>query len=162
MTTSKRVVFPRFIATLAALILSAPAFAQFDDYEAGESCVFPIRVEFAPGPGLHIREFVDAAGRSFLIFTGNSPNLVVSNMESGESITFQPKGQRLEIIFNPDGSDRVIASGHTLVVWTVEIGEPLIGTFHYVGQLIIDTDSDGNSTIVKSTGRVLDVCSALS
>ena len=93
MRTVKR--FAAVAAVVAAFGLAPPAFAAFDDYPAGESCAFPLRVEFSDGPGLKIHELVDRNGNDVLVFTGSSPLLVVSNLDSGESITFESKGQRL-------------------------------------------------------------------
>jgi hypothetical protein len=147
------------LAAAAALGVSTGAAA--DDFPAGMACDFTLRVEQTPGHALNFKEFFDRDGNLVkVLITGNSPQLVVTNLDTGASTTFAPKGQMMKITPNGDGTTTWVVTGHTLIVYFPgdEIGPAAI---HYIGRVTFQADAANTFTQIRASGRQLDVCELL-
>jgi hypothetical protein len=157
--TKKRVsrLIPIIVAASVAFV--EPAYA--DDFPAGQACPFGIDITVSDGHALNAREFVDEDGNPVrLLITGNSPGLLITNTSSGESYSLKSRGQRQDLALHADGSMVITATGHTLAVYFPTDG-PGPAVIAYIGQLVIDVDADGVWTIVRQSGKQVDVCALL-
>jgi hypothetical protein len=157
--SNKRPLHTSFAVALVAGALATPCFA--DDFPPGVACDFTLRVEQTPGHALNFREFFDRDGNLVkVLLTGNSPELIVTNVESGASITFKRKGQMMRITPNGDGTVTWMVTGHTLTVY-YPTDEGGAGAIHYIGRLTFQADATNTFTDIKASGRQLDVCELL-
>ena len=148
---------PIVVAASAGFVV--PAYA--DSFPAGQACPFAIDITVSDGHAFNAKDFIDEDGNLVrLLLTGNSPTLVITNTTTGESYSLKSRGQRQDLAINADGSMVITATGHTLTVYFPTDG-PGPAVIAYIGQLVIDVDPDGVWTLVRNTGKEVDVCALL-
>ena len=126
-----------------------------DDLVITDQCAFPVRAHFE---GYEIdTTFTDRSGndRKLLgVFPGNT--LTMTNVSTGKSITLGATGS-FQLRVNPDGSGSGKVTGHG--AWpegNPVTGEP--GIWYQSGQVFTTFDTDGNTTSLGSTGKLVNLC----
>ena len=121
-------------------------------------CTFPVRGHIE---GREIdTTFTDKAGNPVKllgVFPGNT--LTLTNLETGKSITLGATGS-FQLRGKPDGSGSGKVTGHG--AWpdgNPVTGEP--GIWYQSGRVSATFDAEGNTTSIKSTGKLVDLCARL-
>jgi hypothetical protein len=166
MQRSVRVWATCWLATSAlsgAMHASAQGIPDFTiDLPAGVACSgFDVRIE-ARGDLPAVRELPAKNGAVRLISAGRGWALTVINLNSGASVNLRPNGSVSQVRLLPDGSQQWSAQGHNLVIWFPSDIPAGPWTRLYVGQLNYTVAADGIFTLGKTSGKVVDICAALS
>jgi hypothetical protein len=104
--------------------------------------------------------FTDKAGnpvKQIGVFPGNT--LTLTNLATGKALVLGATGS-FQIRANPDGSASGMVTGHG--AWpdgNPVTGEP--GIWYQSGRVSATFDADGNTTSIKSTGTLVDLCPEL-
>ena len=104
--------------------------------------------------------FTDKAGNPVKllgVFPGNT--LTLTNLDAGESITLGATGS-FQLRVQPDGSGSAMVTG--LGAWPEGnpiTGEP--GIWYQSGRVSATFDAEGNTTSIKSTGKLVNLCTQL-
>jgi hypothetical protein len=104
--------------------------------------------------------FADRAGNPVKllgVFPGNT--LTLTNLESGTSITLGATGS-FQLRVEPDGSGSGMVTGHG--AWpdgNPVTGEP--GIWYQKGRVSATFDAEGNTTSIRSTGTLVNLCPRL-
>jgi len=159
--TERLSVLPRLaVALVAALGFASSSVAQM--YDAGVACAFPVQFDLGEGHSLNVREFVDRNGNPIrFMVTGALPTLTVTNLENNQSLTLKSKGQQQTFRANADGSTTYSISGNTVLTWFPTDDPPGPNTIAYVGHIVVNIDQNFVWTLVKSSGKELDLCALL-
>ncbi len=153
--------------TLSGLV--APVSAQVViDLPADVACPgFPLRVELYTTEGhLMGRVFIDKNGNPVRILqAGQNFPVKFTNLTTGSTYSVKAEGTVLSVTLNPDGSETVVMTGHTLISWTVSDppdAAPAPATIRYVGRLVMKVSNGNVLTVPAFTGKKTDICAALS
>lgn len=119
------------------------------EFAAGVFCSFPVAIDFPVAHYVAKTFPPDAKGDVVEIQTGHVTSRI-TNLSTGKSITYNISGPT-RYTFHADGSVTIELMGPT----------GLLGANNY-GRIVIEVSSEGESTFVKQTGHVEDVCAALS
>jgi hypothetical protein len=159
MNKTKNAIVRQIAVATLAIGVATPCLA--DDFPAGQACPFGINIEVSDGRHTNFREFLDKDGNfvKFLI-TGNSPGLVVTNTTSGESYALKSRGQQQRFTPNADGSETYRGTGHTLIIY-FDTDVPGPAAIAYIGQVVVQIDAGNVFTLLKSSGKEIDVCALL-
>jgi hypothetical protein len=113
------------------------------------------------GPPLR-REFTDRNGNTVRLFAGKSGAVIYTNLETGESVSFQSRGTRLrETTDATTGTVLLEYSGHVgLVLFPTDVPAGP-STTQISGSLVLTTDSSGVTTVQKVQGQQIDICARL-
>jgi hypothetical protein len=65
-------------------------------------------------------------------------------------------------VVNADGSTTTVLTGHNLVILFPSDDPPGPSTTLHTGRVVFKVDTAGTFTILKTTGRALDICATLS
>ena len=104
--------------------------------------------------------FSDKAGNPVKllgVFPGNT--LTLTNLDTGKSITLGATGS-VQLRVEPDGSGSGMVTGHG--AWpdgNPITGEP--GIWYQSGRVSATFDAEGNTTSIKSTGKLVNLCTQL-
>ena len=104
--------------------------------------------------------FTDKAGNPVKllgVFPGNT--LTLTNVDTGKSITLGATGS-FQLRVKPDGSGSAMVTG--LGAWpdgNPITGEP--GIWYQNGRVSATFDAEGNTTSIKSAGKLVDLCARL-
>jgi hypothetical protein len=152
------------VLALAALIVAAQlASAQEHDVvlPAGVGCDFALALDNIEGPPLR-REFTDRNGNTVRLFAGKSGAVIYTNLETGESVSFQSRGTRLrETTDATTGTVLLEYSGHVgLVLFPTDVPAGP-STTQISGSLVATVDSSGVFTVQKVQGQQIDICATL-
>ena len=121
-------------------------------------CTFPV-LGHIEGSEINTT-FTDRAGnpvRLLGVFPGNT--LTLTNLDTGKSITLGATGS-FQLRAEPDGSGSGMVTGHG--AWpdgNPVTGEP--GIWYQSGRVSATFDSEGNTTSIESTGRLVNLCAEL-
>lgn len=121
------------------------------------------------GGKLHTKEFFDAngnivrsltAGKGVLLtYTNFGPD--ANHPVAGKSITFRTDGSVTSTVYNKDGTQTVTATGHNgLVMFPTDVPAGPTAT-QYTGKIVYTIGTDGVFTLVRTSGKSVDVCAAL-
>jgi hypothetical protein len=134
-------------------IITAP-----DDRIITDQCTFPV-LGHIEGSEIDTT-FTDKAGNPIKllgVFPGNT--LTLTNLDTNKSITLGATGS-FQLRVKPDGSGSAMVTG--LGAWpdgNPITGEP--GIWYQSGRVSATFDAEGNTTSIKSTGKVVNICNQL-
>jgi hypothetical protein len=152
------------VLALAAMIVAAQlASAQEHDIElpAGVGCDFALGLDNIEPPPL-TREFTDRNGNKVRVFAGKSGAVIYTNLETGESVSFQSRGTRLRVTTDATtGTQLFEYSGHVgLVLFPTDVPAGP-STTQISGRLVFTMESSGVTTVQKVQGQQIDICARL-
>src|SRR5215216_3353535 len=129
-----------------------------EDRLINDQCSFPV-LGHIEGSEIDTT-FTDRAGnpiRLLGVFPGNT--LTLTNLDSGKSITVGATGS-FHLRVEPDGSGSAMLTGQG--AWPD--GNPLTGEpgiWYQSGRVSATFDAEGNTTSIKSTGKLVNLCTQL-
>ena len=129
-----------------------------DDKVITGQCTFPV-LGHIEGNEIDTT-FTDKAGNPVKlvgVFPGNT--LTLTNLDTGKSITLGATGS-FQLRAQPDGSGSAMVTG--LGAWpdgNPITGEP--GIWYQSGRVSATFDAEGNTTSIKSTGKLVNLCTQL-
>jgi hypothetical protein len=153
-------------AALVALVVAPTATANKpmreiipapDERLITDQCAFPV-LGHIEGSEIDTT-FTDKAGNPVKligVFPGNT--LTLTNLDTGKSITVGATGS-FQLRANPDGSGSGMVTGQGVWLSNPVTGEP--GIWFQNGRVTATLDAEGNTTSVKSTGKLVDLCPQL-
>lgn len=152
--------------TSVALLLAVagPASADEPAWEftlpAGLACAgFDLQVT-GYGPGPQVDRLFDGSGGTVLNLKAGTGNaLTFTNLSSGASISTDANGAVNWTAYYPDGSQRMMLTGHNVVILFPADGGP--STTLHVGRVTIDAAADGVWTVRTIAGTKFDICAAI-
>jgi hypothetical protein len=125
-----------------------------DDRVIDDQCTFLVLGHIA---GSEINTtFTDRAGNPVKLlsqFPGNT--LTLTNLDTGRSITRGATGS-FQLRAERDGSATGMVTGHGVWLGHPVTGEP--GLWFQTGRVSATLDADGNTTSIKATGTLIDLC----
>ncbi len=155
------------LATLAATALAglaAPARAQTHDLElpAGLACPdFGLGVDI-DGDAPVAREFHDRDGNLVkTIAAGRGQQLTFTNLTTGHTVSLAANGAVNITRPGPGDLSTVTAMGHNVIILFPTDVPPGPSTTLYVGRVVYTVDQNQTFTLLKTTGRKVDLCAAL-
>jgi hypothetical protein len=125
-----------------------------DDRLIDDQCTFPV-LGHIEGSEINTT-FTDKAGnpvKLLAVFPGNT--LTVTNLDTDKSIT-RPATGSFQLRAEPDVSATAMVTGHGVWLGHPVTGEP--GLWYQTGRVSATIDADGNTTSVKATGTLSDLC----
>jgi hypothetical protein len=131
--------------------------AQEDHLITGQ-CAFPVLFH-VEGPEIQTT-FFDKAGnpiRLLGVFPGQT--ITLTDLDSGKSLTLGATGS-FQLRVEPDGSGSAMVTGQG--AWhdgNPVTGEP--GIWYQTGRVSTSWDAEGNTTSLKSTGSLVNLCARL-
>jgi hypothetical protein len=128
-----------------------------DDMVIAEQCAFPV-LGHIEGSEIDTT-FTDKAGNPVKllgVFPGNT--LTLTNLDTGKSITVGATGS-FQLRVEPNGSASAMVTGQGVWLGNPISGEP--GIWYQSGRVSATFDTDGNTTSIKSTGILVNVCTQL-
>jgi hypothetical protein len=129
-----------------------------DDRVITGQCTFPV-LGHIEGSEI-VTTFTDKAGnpvKLLAVFPGNT--LTLTNLDTGKSITVGATGS-FQLRVEPDGSGSGMVTGQG--AWpdgNPITGEP--GIWYQSGRVSATFDAEGNTTSIKSTGKLVNLCTEL-
>ena len=155
------------MAVLTALAIAPTAIAAKptreiipapDDRQITDQCTFPV-LGHIEGSEIDTT-FTDKAGNPVKlvgVFPGNT--LTLTNLDTGKSITLGATGS-FQLRVEPDGSGSGMVTGQG--AWPD--GNPItgeLGIWYQSGRVSATFDAEGNTTSIKSTGKLVNLCTQL-
>ena len=153
------------LAVVPAAIANKPPWVPYrdiiqthEDHPIPGQCAFPVLFH-VEGPEIQTT-FFDKAGnpiRLLGVFPGET--ITLTNLDTGKSLTVGGAGS-FQLRVEPDGSGSAMATG--LGVWhdgNPVTGEP--GLWYQSGRVSTTWDAEGNTTSLKSTGKLVNLCPRL-
>ncbi|MBL8343514.1 MAG: hypothetical protein JNL30_18740 [Rubrivivax sp.] len=135
------------------------------DLPAGLACPgFDLRLEVRGGLQQN-RLFTDRAGNPVrFIAAGRGSQLTLINLASGSSLTLRPNGAVSNVVFNPDGTQTLSATGHNLIIMFPTDNPAGPTTVQYIGRVLLTVSADGSNmfTFRQVSGTRNDICALLS
>lgn len=158
------------VVTLVLLVGSAlPAFAQEDAcptdlyLPAGNACAdFDLNIVVGCGGHGMSRVFTDKDGNVRSISAGTGTPLLFTNVSTGENFSTISNGSVWRKTFNADGTIDVVATGHSVIILFPTDVPAGPSTTLYVGQVVYRDDGYSNFTLLRTSGKSMDICAALS
>jgi hypothetical protein len=152
--------------TSVALLLAVAGPASADEpvseftLPAGLACAdFDLQVA-AYGPGSQVVRRFDRTGGTVLnLKAGTGKAMTFTNVSSGASISTDANGAVDLTATYPDGSQRMMLTGHNVVILFPADGGP--STTLHVGRVRIDVAPDGVWTVRTIAGTKFDICAAI-
>jgi flagellar hook assembly protein FlgD len=152
-------------AAAAAVILSMTpiaAEAATLDLPAGTACAFDLRIDISVNPNRVTKEFRDENGNLVrTISAGKGNTLVFTNLTTGESITTKANGSVEKATYNANGTRRVVATGHNVIILFPTDTPPGPSTILYTGRVVYDVFSGEEFRLVSTSGAQRDLCAEL-
>lgn len=154
------------LANAPAVASTAPPEGPPDytvEFPAGLACSnFGLRLEGWAGTGQY-RELKDRNGYLRLAFAGTGEAWRLTNMLNGKSIATRNNGASALIqVYQADGSVKVDARGHSLIIWFPSDLPPGPSSTLLSGQLVYSLSPAGQGSLGSMKGNATDVCVALS
>lgn len=147
-------------SAIAAGPVSLPDFVL--DLPAGLACAFPLTVE-SRNSTLVVKEFRDANGDLVrLIQAGRGAELTFINTLTNAQFVADTPGSVTRVTINPDGTQTWVTTGHNVLILFPTDVPPGPSTTLTVGQVVFTVDTNGVFTVKKTTGKITDICAALS
>lgn len=155
------------VATAALLGLAGPAAASDPfvlDLPAGLACAdFGLRIEGFGDAKRVFKEITDKDGNVVrTLSAGTGDTLKYTNLASGTTYQSKSNGAVNHTVVNADGSTTSVLTGHNLVILFPSDVPPGPSTTLHTGRVVMTVDRVGNFTILRATGRTLDICATLS
>lgn len=155
------------VGVLLALLGSGMPAAAADfviDFPPGQACqTFDLRAEITQNPHRVFKEFFDKNGNLVRILTAGKGNqLSFSNLTTGAILSLKANGSVERILLNPDGTQTYTTTGHNVLILFPTDVPAGPSTTLYVGRVVFTVDSSGVFTLKSTSGKSMDICSALS
>jgi hypothetical protein len=132
-------------------------------YPAGVACAFPVSFEVASGGGQRVFTFLDNGGNFERMATiARSSTWVFTNLSTDASYTVALPAGRTEVTVAGDGTVTVLLSGGIIGFNAPTDTPPGPFSLAVVGRLIFVITPDGTGTITQLSGKVIDLCAAVS
>jgi hypothetical protein len=128
-----------------------------DDRVITGECIFPV-LGHIEGSEIDTT-FTDKAGNPVKligVFPGNT--LTLTNLDTGKLITVGATGS-FQLRVEPDGSGSGMVTGEGAWLGNPITGEP--GIWYQSGRVSATFDAEGNTTSIKSTGKLVNLCPQL-
>jgi len=151
-------VVPAAIANKPPWVPHQEIFPTQEDHLITGQCAFPVLFH-VEGPEIQTT-FFDKAGnpvRLLGVFPGQT--ITLTNLDTGKSITLGATGS-FQLRVEPDGSGSAMVTGQG--AWhdgNPVTGEP--GVWYQTGRVSATFDEAGDTTSLKSTGTLVDLCPQL-
>lgn len=152
-------------ALLAALALTVPQAAQAAPNPTYDACPdFKVSLSSTGGTqSTKITQF--DGGNIYTIVNGKGTTITVTNVETGESVTFGTKGSVTKYSVDPETGDitwHLAGANLVLLFDRVDVGGP--STILYTGLITFTSDSKGTLTegFDQVSGTQRDICAELS
>jgi hypothetical protein len=97
-----------------------------------------------------------------LLSAGKGSELSFTNLDTGATLSLTTGGSVTHITLNPDGSQTVTATGHTVLILFPTDVPAGPSTTLYQGRIVYTVDPDEVFTLQEVSGRETDICAALS
>ncbi len=131
-------------------------------YPAGVACPFAVSFDLVAGSG-QIFTFVDHAGDLVrLMNTARPETWVVTNLDTGATYTFTGQGGVTTITPSADGTTTVVVSGGIIGFNAPTDTPPGPFSLSIEGHLIFVIAPDGTGTLTQVSGKITDLCAAVS
>jgi len=149
---------------LAAALAVTPSFAQETlMFPPGVACDFGLTITDLGGGHTVDREFTDKDGNVVRILSaGTGSALTYENMDTGALLSSKSNGAGFHIKINPDGTQTVVLTGHTVLILFPTDVPAGPSTTLYVGRVVYTIDTNDVSTLQETSGISTDICAALS
>jgi hypothetical protein len=132
------------------------------EFPAGVACDFPLRVEVFGGNQV-MKEFRDENGNIVrMLSAGKGSLLVFENLSTGATLSLTTGGSVTQTTFNPDGSQTVTGTGHTVLILFPTDVPAGPSTTLVQGRIVYTIAPDGVFTLQEVSGQTTDICAALS
>lgn len=155
-------------AAVACLVATTtPAVADDPpDLPAGEACPdFAVRLDFGDDGKRNTRTFEGRDGNTVVLTTGAAESVVVTNLQTGESVTAPARGARTRTTTEADGTTTVDFTGNLLLVlFSTDAGGAGLtpsSTTLIAGRTVFTVDAAGVFTVQSVNGKTTDICAAL-
>ena len=158
------------ILTVAAVLGSGSLATAADppdavfDLPAGLACDFPLHVEVFGGNQV-MKEFTDETGNIVrMLSAGKGSLLVFENGSTDATLSVTTGGSVSQTTFNPDGSQTVTGTGHTVLILFPTDVPAGPSTTLVQGRIVytISPAPDNVFTVQEVSGKTTDICAALS
>jgi hypothetical protein len=164
MNRVRRLATATILASAAMIVAVQPASAQEEhdvELPAGVGCDFALGLDNIEGPPLR-REFTDQNGDKVSLFAGKSGAVIYTNLETGESVSFQSRGTKLrQTTDETTGIQTFEFSGHVgLVLFPSDVPSGP-STTQISGRLVFTIDSGGVTEVQTVEGKQTDICARL-
>ncbi|MGS0687848.1 hypothetical protein ACVBEQ_22265 [Nakamurella sp. GG22] len=133
------------------------------DFAAGQACDFALRVE-VNGSSRVQRTFYDRDGNPVrTLSAGTGSTLTFINLDrQRNTYTTKSNGAVARTVPNGDGTSTVTTGGHNVIfLFPTDIPAGPSTTL-YVGQVVYLTDDASKFTLLKTSGRSVDICKVVS
>lgn len=157
--------------TLVLLVGSAlPVFAQEDEcpvwatLPAGWACGgFDLQINDCGDAHRVDRQFSDKNGNVVrTLSAGTGGSLTFTSLSTGKNLSTRSNGAVFHTTINSDGSQTTVTTGHVVIILFPSDVPAGPSTTLYVGKVVYTVDTNGTWTILKTSGKSLDICAALS
>lgn len=148
--------------TTVGLASSAVAQSWTYTFQGAEAvCDFPLVVTGSGGDHRVNREFRDKAGNLRVFSAGKGQDLTFTNDVTGASFSTPANGAVTRTTYRPDGSSTGVLTGHNVILlYPSDAGGP--SATLYTGQVVVTVDTHNRMTVVKESGRTVDLCAQVS
>lgn len=161
------------IAAVTCLVAtSAPATAAITVFPDGEACVgFDVSLDGGDSKR-NTRTFMDWDGNTVVLTTGAAERVVVTNLETGESVTAPARGVRTRATTDDNGTASLaddittfeITGNLLLILFSSDAGGAGLtpsSTTLISGRTVFTVDAMGVFTVQSVSGKTTDICAAL-
>jgi hypothetical protein len=132
-------------------------------YPAGVACSFAVSFEIVAGGKGQVFTFVDHGGNLVrLMSTARPATWVVTNLDTGATYRFTGTGGMTKITPSADGTTTVVVSGGIIGFNSPTDTPPGPFALSIEGHLIFVIAPDGTGTLTQVSGKVTDLCAAVS
>ncbi len=154
-------------AAVACLVATAtPAVAAPIDLPAGEACPgFDVRLDIGEDGKRNTRTFEDKDDNTVVLTTGAAESVIVTNLDTGESVTAPARGVRTRMTTEADGTTTFEVTGNLLLVlFSTDLGGAGLApssTTLIAGRTVFTVDADGVFIVQSVRGKTTDICAVL-
>jgi len=134
-------------------------------FTAGQACSFALNVEIWDNGKRSTRTFEDKNGVIREIAAGTGSALRFSNADiiNGKTFSTKSNGAVSKITYNLDGSYTQTLTGHNVVIlFPTDIPVGPSTTLYDGGKVVLTVDSLFVTTVINETGKIIDICDAVS
>jgi hypothetical protein len=132
-------------------------------FPAGVACPFAVSFDLVAGGEGQLFTFVDHGGDLVrLMNTARPATWVVTNLDTGATYTFTGQGGVTRITPSADGTTTVVASGGIIGFNSPTDTPPGPFALSIEGHLIFVIAPDGTGTLTQVSGKITDLCAAVS
>jgi hypothetical protein len=163
MAISRKAAFPIGLALVVVALTPGLALAKAGhtaassftlNFPAGEACSFALEISGTGG-----NNKVHHEGNGMIVSAGTGSALTFSG--DGNSVSFSSNGGAMLTRMNPDGSYTLQMTGHNVLILFPTDTPAGPSTTLIVGRATVSVSADGTYTVLRSSGRQVDICARL-